>query len=198
MPPEGVSACVRLLQTVGCSFPADQAARSLSEHGFCQVEFGGGRIDVFLPIIPFYEVARRRRRSVELGDQRVMVWDAETLCVFKMMFFRRKDMADVEEILRVQRGTLDRDWVLQQITAIYGHRDPRLARWEELVRETGGASGCPKGRDQTEPGKLEKVSWSIGDLGEGESGAKRGERGENREKSRFSRPCSTPPDRYIN
>jgi hypothetical protein len=138
LPPAEVSGCLQLLLSIGCTFSADAATRLLSEHGYCQVEFGGGRIDVFLPLIPFYEEARKRRRAVEFGDQRVMIWDAETLCVFKLMFFRLRDLADVEEILRVQGHRLDRDWVMRQILAIYGQRDPRVARWEDLVRETGG------------------------------------------------------------
>ena len=40
------------------------------------------------------------RRKVDLDGQPIMVWDAESLAVFKMMFFRRKDLADVEQILR--------------------------------------------------------------------------------------------------
>ena len=69
-----------------------------------------------------------------------MVWDAETLCVFKLMFFRLKDLADVEEILRVQGDQLDRDWVQRQILGIYGPRDPRMSRWDELVQSTTGRS----------------------------------------------------------
>jgi hypothetical protein len=133
-----ISACEKLLEDIGCEFPADQAARKLSEHGYCQVEFGSGRVDVFFPLIPFYEEARKRRRTVEFGDQPVLVWDAETLCVFKMMFFRLKDLADVEAILRIQGDRLDREWVGEQILAIYGKRDPRIARWEELAGKKGG------------------------------------------------------------
>jgi hypothetical protein len=132
--------CVRLLQSIGCTLDASRAIASLAEHNFCQIEFGGRRLDVFLPNSAFYEEARSRRRQVKLVGQGVWVWDAETLCVFKMMFFRLKDLADVEEILRVQGDRLDRGWVLRQILAIYGQRDPRAARWEELVRETGGRS----------------------------------------------------------
>lgn len=138
LPPDDVPACVRLLQAVGGRFSSDQAARSLTEHGYCQIEFGGVRIDVFLPLISFYEEARRRRRSVELSGQPVNVWDAETLCVFKLMFFRLKDLADTEEVLRVQGDRLDRDWIRRQIVDIYGERDPRVARWDELSGETGG------------------------------------------------------------
>jgi hypothetical protein len=52
-----------------------------------------------------------------------------------MMFFRRKDLADVEQLLRVQGDKLDQDWVAQQITAIFGQRDPRVSQWGELVRD---------------------------------------------------------------
>jgi len=147
LPPDGVAQCVRLLQTVGCKFSTDPVSRSLMDHGFCQVEFGGGRIDVFLPLIPFYEEARQRRKTVEFSGQRVMIWDAETLCVFKMMFFRLKDLADVEEILRVQGDRLDRGWVERQIVGIYGPRDPRAARWGELVQDAcGGGEPGNSGR----------------------------------------------------
>jgi hypothetical protein len=141
LPPADVTGCLRLLQEIGCTFLADKSRRLLSEHGYCQVEFGGGRIDVFLPLIPFYEEARKRRRVVEFGDQRVMVWDAETLCVFKLMFFRLKDLADVEEILRIQGAQLDPDWVRRQILGIYGERDPRVARWDELAQSTAEGAG---------------------------------------------------------
>ena len=64
-----------------------------------------------------------------------MVWDAESLAVFKMMFFRRKDLADVEQILRTQGIGFDRAWVGEQLVAIYGPRDPRLAQWDDLLRD---------------------------------------------------------------
>jgi hypothetical protein len=135
LPPKQPSQCVRLLQQVGCQLNANDCLNSLTEHGYCQVSIAGRRIDVFLPIVAFYEIARARRKCVPLGDQAIIIWDAESLCVFKMMFFRRKDLADVEQILRVQGGGLDRTWVREQLIAIYGERDPRITRWQELDSE---------------------------------------------------------------
>ena len=85
--------------------------------------------------MPFYEVARTRRRRVTLGEQEVDVWDAESLTVFKLMFFRRKDIADIEQIVRIQAEALDRKWIRQQLVDIYGTRDPRVAQWDELDAE---------------------------------------------------------------
>ena len=62
-----------------------------------------------------------------------MAWDAKTLAVFKMMFFRRKDLADVEQILRTQGAQFDRPWVREQLAGMYGAGDPRLSAWDELA-----------------------------------------------------------------
>jgi hypothetical protein len=135
LPPERPSECVWLLQEIGCDFSPTEVSQSLREHGFCRVAFSGVRVDVFLPIVPFYEAAHRRRKGVELGGRTVMIWDAESLAVFKMMFFRRKDLADVEQILRTQGTRFDRTWVREQLAAMYGAGDPRLAQWDDLLRD---------------------------------------------------------------
>ena len=111
LPPERPAECLALLDDIGCRFSVAEARASLGEHGFCRVTFAGLRVNVFLPIAPFYEAAHLRRKRLELGNQQVMVWDAESLVVFKLMFFRRKDLADIEQVLRAQGEQFDRDWV---------------------------------------------------------------------------------------
>src|SRR5258708_38402859 len=49
LPPEKPTACVSLLQDLGCKLRTAEAMDSLREHGFCRVEYGGVRVDVFLP-----------------------------------------------------------------------------------------------------------------------------------------------------
>jgi len=135
LPPREPGVCVSRLTEVGCDLSPADARRSLAEYGFCRVEFQGTRVDVFLPIVDFYERARQRRKAVKLGGQTIWIWDAESLAVFKMMFFRRKDLADVEQILRQQGELFDRAWVRQELESIYGKRDPRLSHWDELLSE---------------------------------------------------------------
>ena len=135
LPPEQPSRCVSLLQDIGCTVAAAAAVESLREHGFCRVAFLGTRLDVFLPIVPFYEAARLRRKRLELAQQPIMVWDAESLVVFKMMFFRRKDLADVEQVLPGAGAQLDRPWIREQLVGMYGARDPRLSAWDDVVGE---------------------------------------------------------------
>lgn len=132
--------CVQLLADIGCEVEMAAALTLLREHGFCRAEFGGLRVDVFLSSIPFYEEARRRRSRKPIDGQDVWIWDAETLAVFKMMFFRLKDLADLEQILRSRGSQLDRSWIRQHLEALYGRRDPRLARWDELVADVDATS----------------------------------------------------------
>jgi hypothetical protein len=108
LPAEKPSQCVWLLQDLGCEVASGAAIESLREHGFCRVTHSGLNVDVFLPTFDFYATAKTRRKRVQLDEQKVWIWDAETLAVFKMMFFRRKDLADVEQILRTQGQQLDR------------------------------------------------------------------------------------------
>jgi hypothetical protein len=136
--PEQPSACAWLLKDIGCDVQSAETMEALRAHGFCSVSYAGLRLDVFLPIVPFYEEARKRRKRVQIGGQPFMVWDGESLLVFKMMFFRRKDLADVEQILRSQGGLLDRCWVRERLAEMYGAADPRLSAWDEIARDTHG------------------------------------------------------------
>ncbi len=140
IPPDKPGECVWLLQELGCELNTSDALRSLNEHGFCRVSYAGLRVDVFLPTVPFYEDARKRRQLVDLGGQEILIWDAETLVVFKMMFFRRKDIVDVEQVLRIQGASLDCIWIRERLAEIYGKRDPRISQWDDLVAERDAVS----------------------------------------------------------
>jgi predicted nucleotidyltransferase len=133
--PDRPSECLWLLQDLECELTFSESLASLREYGFCRVTYHGLKLDVFLPIVDFYAAAQARRRRVQLAGQPVMIWDAESLIVLKFMFFRRKDIADVEGLLRVQQGRLDLDWVRHWLVELYGPRDPRVHQWEELVAE---------------------------------------------------------------
>ncbi len=64
-----------------------------------------------------------------------MVWDAESICVFKMMFFRMKDIVDVQQVLRTQGDRFERQWVRDQLVSIFGQRDPRISQWDDLIAD---------------------------------------------------------------
>lgn len=128
--------CTLLLEQIGCVFDRQRTESMLTEHTFCQVQFLAMRLDVFLPMSSFYESAKARRRKVPMGNRQAYIWDAETLCVFKMMFYRLKDFVDIQSMLRSQGPSLDRDWIRTALLDLYGKWDPRIGQWDELVAET--------------------------------------------------------------
>lgn len=130
------AACLAVIERLGCSFNRPQELQRLEEYGYCRAEFEGLRVDVFLPTIDFYTVAREARRRVVLRGQTMSVWSAEVLAVFKMMFFREKDLGDVRSILQLQADKLDRNWVRERLVEIFGPRDPRIPAWDDLVART--------------------------------------------------------------
>lgn len=135
LPSDTADACLQVLQELGCEITEPDTRELLIEHGFCRVKYAGVRLDVFLPTVPFYESAKARRRRVPLRQTEIMIWDAETLAVFKMMFFRDKDLVDLKKIISIQGQSFDRVWVRKQLIEIYGQRDTRIIRLDELFAE---------------------------------------------------------------
>jgi len=90
---------------------------------------------VFTPSIDFsWEAARTRvRRTVD--DQAVWFLSAEALCVFKLLFFRGKDIVDLERLVAVQGTAVDGGYVRAWIVALLGEDDPRVAAWDRLWAE---------------------------------------------------------------
>lgn len=132
--PTSLVAVTELLLRLGCQFDQASAISFLREHGYCRTTYDEVRVDLFLPTIPFYDEARARRLQVELKGRHLYIWDAEVLAVFKLMFFRTKDLVDVERILVVKGDFIDRQWIRRQLVEIFGRRDPRVAAWDDLVQ----------------------------------------------------------------
>jgi hypothetical protein len=61
------------------------------------------------------------------------VLSADTIAVFKMLFYRPKDLADVGRLLQIQQGRLDIAFVRRSLVDMLGERDERIGTWDQLV-----------------------------------------------------------------
>jgi len=130
----------RLLDTLSAAgfVPADDAASLRTQactEGQFQGAIAGMRVDVFVPAIPFYAQLEARRQQVPLLGRPIWIVGAEDLVVLKLMFFRRKDLADVEAVLREQATSLDRAYIRQTLVELAGPADERVAALETIERE---------------------------------------------------------------
>jgi hypothetical protein len=127
-----------VLERLGVEVDRDQAMREHEARGMFVVRSADEmRIDVFTPSIDFsWEAAKRVVRRNLLGSE-VSVLSAESLAVFKLLFFRSKDIADLERLVGTQKGRMDTAWVRKWISDMMGDDDPRVSKWDELVRLFG-------------------------------------------------------------
>jgi hypothetical protein len=85
-------------------------------------------LDLFFPQGPFHEVVNARAEMVSMLDGTVRILSATDLMVFKMLFDRRKDWADIEAEAR------------RWLTEIVGARDPRQLTLTALLEELRNGS----------------------------------------------------------
>lgn len=106
-----------------------------AESGQFRGRVQGIRVDVFVPAIPYYSELEGTKRRASLLGRPIWILGPEDLAVLKLMFFRRKDLADVEAILRDQRRTLDRAYIRSRLAEFVGKDDERLAALTEIERD---------------------------------------------------------------
>lgn len=63
---------------------------------------------------------------MRLAHRETWVLSPETLAVFKMLFYRPKDLVDVQRLLEIQGDGLDRRFVRQSLVEMLGEEDERI------------------------------------------------------------------------
>lgn len=58
---------------------------------------------------------------------------AESLAVFKLLFFRPKDIVDLQRLIAVQGERLDTNYVRRHLVEMMGEDDERVGKWDELL-----------------------------------------------------------------
>jgi hypothetical protein len=134
-----VADVIDALRRVGVEVDATAAVARAHHDGMFVGRWDGMRIDVFLPSIPFAEEAGLTRIRVT-DDTGWSGWflSAEAIAVFKLLFFRGKDVVDLERLVAV-RAELDRDYVRRWIVEMMGDSDERVARWDAIVARFAAA-----------------------------------------------------------
>lgn len=121
-----------VLAEAGVSFDRDEAIRLAQDEGLFVGWMGACRVDVFTPSIPFSWEALRSRVQVAVGDDSAWFLSAEALCFFKMMFFRGKDLVDLERLISNLGRRLDAPYVRRWLVDTMGEDDERVRKWDEL------------------------------------------------------------------
>ena len=130
--PAALPTLLETLTAAGCDLREDALERA--HFGDFGARLGGIRVDFFLPGLPISVDAMRRRVRMPFADTTRWIFTAEDLAIFKLIFGRTKDFADLELLFAAQRERLDCGYIERQITRIFDPAEPRLERFRELVR----------------------------------------------------------------
>jgi hypothetical protein len=133
---DGFEAALDVLQTAGLEIDR-AAAREADRAGDVIVgKCEGLRVDLFTPSIPFAWEAMRTRVRVKgpLGEATYL--SAESIAVFKLLFFRGKDQLDVEKLIAVQGKDLDCAYIRSWLVQMMGEDDERVVALDRFVRQS--------------------------------------------------------------
>ena len=130
--PASLQPVVAALRSLGIQVDEQTARREADAEGLFIVHLDGLRIDVFTPSIDFSWEAERTRVWHVVEGTGVWFLSAEALCVFKLLFFRGKDVVDLERLVAVRREAVDREYVRSKLVEMMGSDDPRVATWDRL------------------------------------------------------------------
>lgn len=132
-----VAPALDALITAGLEIDRALALQTAVERGDARGRYAGMPVDLFFNSIPVHERAATRTREVVLHGQRVRVLSPEDTAVFKLLFFRGKDLVDVERLLALMGTQLDRAYVRDALVEVVGADDFRVHKWDELVAALG-------------------------------------------------------------
>jgi hypothetical protein len=122
---------IALIRAAGVEVEFESARAQALERGLFVGQAGPVRVDVFIPSIPFYAVAKTRRIATKIAERATWVHSAEVLAVFKMLFYRPKDLIDIERMLQIRGPAFDRGFVRTSLLEMLPD-DPRIAKWDEI------------------------------------------------------------------
>lgn len=132
---QGLPAVFAALRSIDIVIDDPAATRAAEREGLIVLRFADFRVDVFTPSIAFSREAEQTRVRHRIEGQEVWFLSAEALAVFKLLFFRSKDLVDLERLLAVSGATIDLAWVRAQLVELMGADDPRVVAWDRLCAD---------------------------------------------------------------
>lgn len=104
---------------------------ALERDGQCRLWWGDNAVDLFFAYDPIHEEMRRQSRRVPFGGVTVSILSPEHLAVCKVMFDRRKDWIDIEQML-IAGDDLDLSEIEKWLVRMVGDSDQRVERLKTL------------------------------------------------------------------
>lgn len=127
--PDQVEAVLRALPE-GVAFD-DRDVELVRSNGQTRVRWGETPVDLFFACHEFHTFVAARIRLVPFDNTTIPILDCSDLAVFKAMFGRNRDWADIEAA--VIAGTIDGEYALGWIAKLLGVDSPSYSRLSDTL-----------------------------------------------------------------
>jgi hypothetical protein len=129
-----------VLDALPSTIPHDtKTVEAIARDGQIRLWWEDTPIDLFFSYEPLHDEAARHRRLVPFDGEEISILGPVELAVFKAMFSRTRDWADIEAM--AEAGNLDVDAVRERLVDLVGKNDERLDRLDEALRRAVQAQG---------------------------------------------------------
>lgn len=109
----------------GVAYSAEDV-EAIRRNGQVRLWWDSTPVDLFFDNLAIHGVARRNRRRVSFEGTEIPILGPSELALFKAMFDRTRDWADIEAMLEAE--TLDADLLRERLADLAGEDGPRLER----------------------------------------------------------------------
>jgi len=127
---EAAGTCLEELERLEIESPA--ADRDVRDHQMV-LSWEHTPIHVFFSYDPFHERCRARARRVPFAEGEIWILSAEDITIFKAIYDRPKDRAEVREVLLCMGERMDVVYTIGWLKRILGREDARVTRFQEAA-----------------------------------------------------------------
>ena len=112
----------------------DSQLKYLKAEGQTRVFWDETPVDLFFNVSDLHQHMSLKTSQGILNGVEIPVLSAEFLAIFKVMFNRTKDWADLEAM--AEEGSFNSDFVVSQLVELLGAQDARIERLSRLVAKS--------------------------------------------------------------
>ena len=113
----------------------EKVKKQIKEHDQAVTHWGRTRIDLFFSVGEFHDTVQERVVEKDIKGRKIPVISAEDIIIFKSLFGRSHDWADIEEICEAQGDALDLDYLQYWLELIPDDDGDRVRRVTEVYRK---------------------------------------------------------------
>ena len=125
--------CSRALRALPPGVAAPEGTEeAIAAEGQIRLWWDETPLDLFFDYVPIHEDAARNSSSVPFAGTRIPILGPVELAIFKVMFDRTRDWADIEAM--ISANTLDLEAVRAALATMLEPGDPRFDRLDEAAR----------------------------------------------------------------